>query len=277
MPLLLELQDTSFNLFSNDFIEIRYIFDGELSVEFEDQTLKLQKDDICLISPNSLHRELVGCSEALYLNIDIDKDIFNESMIQSIALNPLQRFLRSTIIAKTGTRSFMVFKPDTESASSNVSHYLRNIFREAKDQRAGYLDIFKGYLIRLMDELASSYHGNFSDSEKKIYREKLFQSISVYISEHISSIKVDDLSGEFHYSPNFFNILIKEKTGKTYSDYLIELRINRAKLLLEKTDMPIEQIAMLVGYNNKGFFYRKFVELVGLNPAKYRTVNAKIQ
>ena len=70
---------------------------------------------------------------------------------------------------------------------------------------------------------------------------------------------------------------MKEKTGKTYSDYLIELRINRAKLLLEKTDMPIEQIAMLVGYNNKGFFYRKFVELVGLNPAKYRTVTAKIQ
>ena len=50
-----------------------------------------------------------------------------------------------------------------------------------------------------MDELASSYHGNFSDSEKKIYREKLFQSISVYVSEHISSIKVDDLSREFHY------------------------------------------------------------------------------
>ena len=54
------------------------------------------------------------------------------------------------------------------------------------------------------------------------------------------------------------------------SDYLIELRINRAKLLLEKTDMPIEQIAALVGYNNKGFFYQKFVEQCGMKPAIYR-------
>lgn len=270
LPLLLELEDVSFNMFSNDFIEIRYIFEGQLDIEFHGQILRLQKDDICLISPNALHRELVRNNECMYLNIDIDKDIFNESIIQSIALNPLQRFLRNIVIAKTGTQAFMVFKPDTENASSNVSYYLRNIFREAKDQRAGYLDIFKGYLIRLIDELASSYHGNLSDSEKKIYREKLFQSVSVFISEHISAIKVDDLSREFHYSPNFFNILIKEKTGKTYSDYLIELRINRAKLLLEKTDMPIEQIAALVGYNNKGFFYQKFFEQCGMNPAIYR-------
>ena len=51
---------------------------------------------------------------------------------------------------------------------------------------------------------------------------------------------------------------------------MIFLRIERAKQLLYSTELSIEEVMWLIGYNNKGFFYRKFQELVGMSPKAYR-------
>jgi len=67
-----------------------------------------------------------------------------------------------------------------------------------------------------------------------------------------------------------FRLSLKKYTGQTHFDYLIEMRIVRAKLLLEPTDMTVEEIMWLIGYHNKGFFYCNFRKYAGMNPSQYR-------
>ena len=87
---------------------------------------------------------------------------------------------------------------------------------------------------------------------------------------NLATVTMESLTKEFHFHSNYFNNLIKKNTGMTYSAFLIQMRINRSKQLLETTDLPVEEVAWLVGYSNKGFFYKRFFEDTGLSPLKYR-------
>lgn len=62
----------------------------------------------------------------------------------------------------------------------------------------------------------------------------------------------------------------KDATGLTIIDYVQNLRIEKAKELLETTDMPIDEIGGNVGYENLSFFRQLFRRRCGLSPANYR-------
>ena len=56
----------------------------------------------------------------------------------------------------------------------------------------------------------------------------------------------------------------------TYSEFLQDIRLKKAEQLLLLTDTNVSEIAELVGYHNKGYFYKIFTERYGTTPAKYR-------
>ena len=121
-----------------------------------------------------------------------------------------------------------------------------------------------------MDSLTRVYRFQFSEEAPEMYYKNLFESVSQYMQENLAAVTMDDLAAEFHFHPNYFNNLIKRNTGMTYSAYLIQLRMNRAKQLLKTTDFSVEEISWLVGYHNKGFFYKRFTADCGMSPKQYR-------
>lgn len=62
----------------------------------------------------------------------------------------------------------------------------------------------------------------------------------------------------------------KSATGTTLMDYVQNLRIEEAKGMLENSDLPFDEIAAEVGYENPGFFRRVFKKKTGLTPSSYR-------
>lgn len=72
-------------------------------------------------------------------------------------------------------------------------------------------------------------------------------------------------------SKTLFSQMFKEYTGKTYSDYLRDLRLKHAKKLLAQTSTPIGRIGELSGYPDSRYFRRVFTQTVGMSPLEYRT------
>lgn len=64
----------------------------------------------------------------------------------------------------------------------------------------------------------------------------------------------------------------KEQTGMYPSEYLLLLRMEKAKELLSETDMSIQDIGTTVGYYDSSSFIRRFKQHMGVTPAKYRTL-----
>ncbi len=268
-PIHLDFDDEIISYYS-DYIEIRYIAEGHLEVEIEGETFCFEEGEICLTNSMAFHRESIPNSNCLLLNISIQRKFFTEAFLDNVTLTPLQKFLRKNILKCSDKQHYLRFVPSTEDQRSMIQDYLYDIVTEVIGRKPGYQDISRGFLIRLMDALSTGYHYNFTRQENEQYSLRLFESVSDFIKNNLQTVSMEELTLEFHYQPNYFNNLIKKHMGMTYSDYLIYLRIEKAKQYLEATNITVEEIIWMVGYSNKGFFYRKFRELTGMNPARYR-------
>lgn len=78
------------------------------------------------------------------------------------------------------------------------------------------------------------------------------------------------LADKCHVSIAYMSYLIKRELNQSFSEYLWELRMKKAKELLSSTDMPIDEISVWVGYLNSSSFRRKFKQETGLTPSQYR-------
>lgn len=97
------------------------------------------------------------------------------------------------------------------------------------------------------------------------------ENVLRFIWEHYcEDITLSDVAGEVYLNPIYISRLIKEQTGKNYTDILRELRIGKAVELLKNTDLYVYEIADKVGYHNLKYFYKVFRKVKGNSPNDYR-------
>jgi AraC-like DNA-binding protein len=92
-----------------------------------------------------------------------------------------------------------------------------------------------------------------------------------YINARYSQeITLEDVARAVKLSPTYFSKLFSEEMGCRFTAYLNRLRVERSKLLLRDTDLPLVDIAGLVGYEDQSYFTKVFRKVAGLSPGKYR-------
>ena len=97
------------------------------------------------------------------------------------------------------------------------------------------------------------------------------ENVLNYIREHFcEDLTLSDIAEEVFLNPIYISRLIKEQTGKNYTDILMELRIGKAVELLKNTDLYVYEIAEKVGYHNLKYFYKIFKKVSGNSPNDYR-------
>ncbi|MFH5185279.1 AraC family transcriptional regulator [Paenibacillus sp. TAB 01] len=100
----------------------------------------------------------------------------------------------------------------------------------------------------------------------------LIVKIKEYITVHHANqeLSLQHLSDEFGLSPRYVSKLFKETFGEKFVDYLTDVRINQAKLLLTRSTGSVQDIAEQVGYGNAISFIRTFKRIVGQTPGEFR-------
>ncbi|WP_261302062.1 response regulator transcription factor [Paenibacillus andongensis] len=101
--------------------------------------------------------------------------------------------------------------------------------------------------------------------------ERLKQYIAVHLDQ--SELSREELAEHVYLHPDYLSRFFKKETGVSISDYLLQERVNLAKELLCKSDMPIGSIALAVGYSNFSHFSKMFKKVTNLNPNDYRQQN----
>lgn len=115
--------------------------------------------------------------------------------------------------------------------------------------------------------------------QKQNYSNEITKSILMavdYIHKNLGDeIKHSDLARAVNMSKGYFSLCFKGIIGKPFQDYIRDIRIEKAKLLLEQTSYSIFRIAELCGYPNEKYFSRVFLKHSGMLPSKYRQATSK--
>ncbi len=269
-PFIISYVDKEVPYHYNDFIQITYLLMGSLTIQIDSTYYTFHENEIYLIDKNTYHREVFNNTDAVVINICLDSALFDEILLSNIKLDSLQGFIRNSLINAKNLYKFLHFSPHNTEYQKLISHYINEIFTESKHKNPGYIYVVKGYLVRLMDSLANNYSYSFDEDDQEKYKKFLFQEIENYMITHLQDVQLNNLTNQFHYQNNYISNLIKTHTGMSFVNFLGSLRIRKAKFLLQATTLSIEDIMALVGYHNKGFFYKLFKEQTGVTPGKYR-------
>lgn len=89
-------------------------------------------------------------------------------------------------------------------------------------------------------------------------------------SHYAEEVSLDDLAVVSGYNKFYLCRLFKKHFNMSPQEYVIQLRIQRAKELLRDTEMPIQNIGNLTGIHDPNYFYRLFKSRSGVSPASYR-------
>lgn len=100
--------------------------------------------------------------------------------------------------------------------------------------------------------------------------------IAEYISENIEQdINLEDCAKHFNYNPNYLSRLFKKNFGKTYTDYVTEMKMERCKDLLTRTDISVNELSERFGYSSPQNFIRVFKKYTLMTPGQFRKKNSE--
>ncbi len=102
------------------------------------------------------------------------------------------------------------------------------------------------------------------------YSKPVYGCIEIINREYASEISLDSLSERVHISKFHLCRIFKKETGITPSEYLTQIRINKAKELLQSSDLSQEAICLETGICNSSYLCKLFLANEGITPAQYR-------
>ncbi|MCR5218662.1 helix-turn-helix domain-containing protein [Treponema sp.] len=111
-------------------------------------------------------------------------------------------------------------------------------------------------------------------SVKKAEVHPVIKKVCDYVNENLSKdISLEEAADFAGISSFYLSKLFKEEKGETFINFISDKRLEKARQLLEETELSIKEITAEVGYNDQNYFSRIFKNKYGLSPKEYRKVN----
>lgn len=141
------------------------------------------------------------------------------------------------------------------------------------EEKKGNLDAFSYMILRSQRKEVFTYTKDYI--EKLFYQEEgghqIVKRAETYIRNHLEEdLSVGGLAAQVYLSPNYFSKLFKKFTGKGCNEYIVFCRMEKAKQLLESTNLKAGEVGQAVGYHEINYFSLAFKKQTGLSPIKYR-------
>lgn len=223
------------------------------------------------ISPGTLALINAGCPYSIDLHVTADIIALNFdytfSQCDAKLFIPPQkdcsRIVRTTIDDCPVLSEFLILQD-----MFHLQRDLEEIVNVCKTHRFYFQEEASCLLKELLIALA-----RFSLLPQKSGEEIASNIISYLQKNYQEDITSEMIAEKFNYHAYHINRIMRNATGTTVHQYLVNYRISIAKNLLSNTSLSIEDIAVRVGYKSAAYFSLSFKKLVGCSPNCYRSAH----
>lgn len=138
------------------------------------------------------------------------------------------------------------------------------------------------YQSQTLERLLRFVYGFLLEIGKNINFQKEIRGVDVlehcreYLEKHyMDEITMEMIAEKYYFNASYFSTVFKNYFGKSFSGYMTELRMQKAKEFLISTDWKIKEIASKTGYRDANYFIRAFKKFYGYTPEEYRKLSAQ--
>ncbi len=266
-----EMSSSRFNIFVtphwHDEIEIIYVKQGTLTVYVAGECFQLSKNDILIVNTNLVHHMISEERDTLYHAYLFPLEYLSFAKNDYAEMMFIQPLVDKEKVLPT------VIRKDS-MCHENIEKLVIQLINLDKGRVEGYQLLTKAILYQLLYDF---YESELIEKTEAKDKKSLDRVIIKYLDDHYQErIVLEEVSTRVNMSKNYFCRYFKQNFGKTFVEYLVHLRIEKACVLLEKKQLSILEVALEVGYSNISYFNKCFKQIVGMTPTRYRASQNKL-
>ena len=235
--------DTGKNGFQD--FDIWFVLRGKGRIITERETAEVERGSCLLLFPNTHYIGEHGNNHLLIMNVHFTFSGAERAIFPS-ELSFLYRKIHD-ISYMRGTLSRVIHLYNSEK-SEDAAVFLRAALSE--------------YFLADKEEEKREFGNDKAEIVKKIC------SIINTAPENAPSLA--HFSSKYGYSADYLGKIFSRSTGISFSGYIANARINKAKFLLSSTSLSVEGVAEALGYYDTCYFSRQFKRIMGISPGRYR-------
>nr|WP_251035794.1 AraC family transcriptional regulator [Paenibacillus sp. ISL-20] len=250
----------------HDSTEIMYMIQGVCRIDVKvgdtEKSVTLKKGEFMVLDADVPHRliveQVVSCR---MLNVEFG---FTESEGRTLSLRQIAGEEQEVSFLLNRPFPYLVLADQGE-----VYPVLRSLVLEL-DQRGTEGRMMTHMLfIQLLVCIARLYEER-ERSEMQQSEFYIKRSVNFLHQNYDRHIQVKDVAAEVNLHPGYLHRVFRRGTGRTITEYLTMIRMEKAKMLLEQTDIPIDEISDYVGVGSRQYFHMLFKKNTGTTPVEYR-------
>lgn len=249
----------------HDETEIIFLKRGRFRVDMNMHTYALTAPALLFVGSGDIHAILGedGCLESAV--------VFDMKMLSFEHYDEVQYQILRPLLDKT--MQFPALLTPKEAAWEELIMLYGQVLAGAEEKTPAAGMRVKANLLQMLACLYEQHYFNNMEQADLHASRRIEDAKKVlgYIQNHYHErITNQDMAGILQMNEQYFCRYFKKIMGKTPTDYINEVRIEKAAEYLRRTDRKIVDIAMDCGYENMGYFIKRFRRQKGSSPSKYR-------
>ena len=246
----------------HDFAELSYILSGKAKYLVEDKEYEVEAGDLLICNPGVKHAHIVTNPKEPTIEFIAG---FTDFHFKNMAPNSIELSNHSYILHTNA------------ELKQELTKHCYSMIAERESDQAGMYFMLKAHLMQLlllvMREIADVEKTEQKGCNFETYNKNYaVNRIITYLNENYEDkISLEQIAHNMYLSPVYISKIFKEETGESPINYLIKIRLEKAKdILLNSEGGSIKSIANQVGYDDVYHFSKLFKKYYGISPLYYK-------
>lgn len=242
----------------HDEVEIIFVKKGKVTISIQEEVFHAQPGDLFFVNSGELHFMESDDMSVEYYTILFPLEFISfqsEDAIEKEVFLPLRQ-------------KQLLFPIVPEEQKKQLIQWIEQMILVNEEKIAGYQLRTRILLLELVDFLLKEECFKTADFSNAT---SLQRDLVAFVQKHYTEkISLSMLAQEFHLSEKYVSWYFKEHFSISFMQYVVHLRMSKAKDMLVTTDLPITEVALSCGYPSVNLFIRNFKEMYNVTPLQYR-------
>lgn len=254
-----------FPVHRHDHIDFFFQVEKNSCFSIDGKEIRMEPGDVLLINLRVPHSLISSDEGALQIHLAGRPEFFEKALHMLQERRVGAELLLNMMWENGQTSGYTHFHLQKSRFLNNL---IENLAAVVSDEKG--TDSLSQYTMGIIMLYLSSKMEHANKDASRTYKDTIVEETLRYIDIQYRTASLSQMAEEFHQPLPVLSKMIKQETGMTFRELLMNKRFEKAALLLIETNLPVEKVAVNIGYENQSYFHLQFKKRYGVTPRQYR-------